>query len=40
MCASSGGDGNGVKYGVMKFALPIVRNYPRLKMNNTAYQNI
>ena len=40
MCPSSGGDGFGVKYGVMKFALPIIRNYPKLKMNNTVYQNI
>ena len=40
MCPSSGGDGLGVKYGVMKFALPIIRNYPKLKMNNTVYQNI
>ena len=40
MCPSSGGDGFGMKYGVMKFALPIIRNYPKLRMNNTVYQNI
>ena len=39
MCPSSGGDGYGMKYGVMKFALPIIRNYPKLRMNNTIYQN-
>ena len=37
---SGGVDASGVKYGVMKFPLPIVRNYPGLKMNNTMYQNV
>ena len=48
MCSSSSGnvdesigaDGPSVRYGVMKFPLPIIRNYPTLKINNTVYQNM
>ena len=39
MCPSSSeGDGLGVKYGVMKFALPIIRNYPKLKMKKSLWK--